>query len=55
MMHESMGITDRLYGRLSRKDVKAVVTRKSNGSYDDREVLFRDFLEWMESKKQGSK
>ena len=51
MMHESMEITDRLYGRLNGDDVKAVITNKSSSSNSEREALFNDFLEWMESKK----
>lgn len=51
MMHESMEITDRLYGRLSGDDVKAVILNESSKNEDDREALFRDFLAWMESKK----
>ncbi|MBN2045304.1 MAG: hypothetical protein JW757_09815 [Anaerolineales bacterium] len=51
MMHENMQITDSLYGRLSRDDIKAVITAEKNVKSDNREALFNEFIEWLESKK----
>ena len=49
-MHESMEITDRLYGQLGNDDVKAVVTGKKDQPDKAKEALFKDFLAWVEGK-----
>lgn len=57
MMHESMEITDRLYGKLARNDVKTIINRLSSmpkKNVEDLELLeqFRDFLDWREDKRE---
>jgi hypothetical protein len=45
MMHESMEITDRLYGRLNNHDVKRII---QNDIERDGELasLIQEFMEW---------
>ena len=52
MMHESMEITDRLYGRLSGEDVKAVVKGVNKSVSKDREAIFEEMLTWFETTKK---
>lgn len=49
MMHGTMEITDRLYGRLDGDDIKAVVTGKKEKSEDDKHLLFQKFTQWSEN------
>lgn len=54
MMHESMEITDRLYGRLARDDVHAAINRigAREGRDSDEDRLYKDFLafrKWLAS------
>ena len=53
MMHRSMEITDRLYGRLGGDDVKAVVTGRKQQVNGVNETLFQDFLSWYEGKNKA--
>lgn len=48
MMHGTMEITDRLYGRLDGDDIKAVVTGKKEKTENDKHLLFQDFMSWLE-------
>ncbi len=54
MMHESMEITDRLYGKLASNDIKEVISKfRENklGSDEDRLLAqFSEFLKWRKSK-----
>lgn len=56
MMHESMEITDRLYGRLANDDIKSTISNLSvrKESQADEEI-FRDVLDCMSSKHLGQK
>lgn len=56
MMHETMEITDRLYGLLAGDDVKNTIThlREKSEISSEHEELFRDFLsfiKWVEKRK----
>jgi integrase len=56
MMHESMGITDRLYGRLASNDVSKTIMRfrETSDASQESEELFRQFSEfqkWLQNRK----
>lgn len=49
-MHESMDITDRLYGRLSGNEIKAIVMNKTENPSKEKEGLFNEFIEWQNNR-----
>ncbi len=45
MMHENMGITDRLYGKLSRNDVKEIIFGKFEDAISKTNIeLYKEFM-----------
>ena len=54
MMHESMEITDRLYGKLATNDIKYVISRFGESDLENNEdrllAQFSEFLKWKRSK-----
>ncbi len=54
MMHGSMEITDRMYGRLANDNVKSIISNmksgKTNQKKEDLFQEFSEFIEWRNSK-----